>query len=181
MAETTGHRTAEGRFLFGFDAWEDRRKAFPYACRFYLTADSDLEREFFDLDRDWVGKNDVRVSGEYEAEAGDVIEECTHSSWKNKYREHYLVSPAGEKVDMLGDKAEIRKYLRGKLSAEDIVHADDREKFAGGRRRELEAERERLRSELEKVEAALAEEAAPAGDAPVEGATAADEAGQERR
>ncbi len=97
-----GKRTEGGTFLFEFDATEDKRKAFPYACRFYLDGNGELEREFFDLDRDWVGRETVRVSGEYGAEPGDVIEECTHASWKNRYRYLYVISPGGEKVPARG-------------------------------------------------------------------------------
>lgn len=151
-----GKRTEGGTFLFEFDATEDKRKAFPYACRFYLDGNGELEREFFDLDRDWVGRETVRVSGEYGAEPGDVIEECTHASWKNRYRYLYAISPGGEKVPTRGDKTEIRKYLRGKLAAADLAYYDeDREKFTGRRRRELVAERERISEEIERLRGAL--------------------------
>lgn len=162
MTTKQGQRTQKGTFRFEFDATEDRRKAFPYACRFFLDAGGELQREFFDLDRDRVGRETVRVSGEYEAAPGDVIEECTHASWKNKYRETYIVAPGGEKVQARAGKTEIRKYLRGKLAAADLAYDEDREKFASGRRGELEAERSRiegemarLRDELAKVEAEL--------------------------
>lgn len=164
MMEPNERKPEAETFRFDFDAEEDRRKAFPYACRFYLDRNGELQREFFDFDRDWTGRDTVRVSGEYEVQAGDVIEELVFASWKNKYRYSYLISPDGEKLDLHGGKTEIRRYLRGKLKAEDLVYERDRDRLAGGRRLRLESERERLvkeierlRGELENVEAELEE------------------------
>ncbi len=126
-----GRLTGEGTFEFSFDVTEDRRKAEPYACRLVLDEDGTLVREHFDLDEDDEGRNVVRVSGEYEAKAGDLIEECSGGSWKNEY----VVSPTGEKVCVYVRDAEVRKYLRGKLQAVDLVpehYPDVRAKLTDG-------------------------------------------------
>ena len=148
---------AEEKFRFEFDAEADRRKAFPYACRFYLDGGGNLEREFFDFDRDFgtKNKNKVRVSGTYEAAAGDVVEECTGGSWKNKYRETYLVSSLGELLPINGDKPEIRKFLKGQLAAEDFVYPPYRDRLAGGRQQRLESERERIEKEIQRLRGEL--------------------------
>lgn len=165
-----GRRTDEGTFAFGFDVTEDTRKAKPYAARVVLDGGGDLGLEYFEFDEDEEGRHVVRVSGEYEASAGDLVEECSGGSWKNVYVSRYVVSSAGEKVEVWARDRELRKYLRGEVSAVDLLpehHRESRAKLVGGRRQELEAERARiegerarLRGELERVRSELAAEAA---------------------
>lgn len=142
-------------FRFDFEATEDKRKAFPYVCKWVLAENGELEREFFDFYRDFDGRNDVTVSGEYEVRAGDVIEECVGGSWKNKYRGTYLVSPLGDRLPINGGKAEIRKYLKGKLSTEEFVSPSYRDHLAGGRQQRLECESERIEAEIQRLHGEL--------------------------
>lgn len=139
--DKVGRRTGEGTFEFFFDVTEDRRKAEPYACRLVLRDDGQIGREYFSFFEDEEGLHDVRIEGEYEARVGDLIEECSGGSWKNTYIERYVVSPAGEKVEVYVRDAEARKYLRGRLAAVDLVPEHDRERRAklGGLGRHLRA------------------------------------------
>ena len=75
---------------FEFEETADTRKGFPYVAIIRLK-DNDLSRDFIGLTRLYGGKNSVTVTGDYEANHGDIIEMQSGGSWKNKYREYYAV------------------------------------------------------------------------------------------
>ena len=118
-------RNESKEFEFEFSATSDPRKGKPYVARLYWR-DGKLQRAFYDLNRQW-GKNVVTVCGTYTAKAGDIIERRRGGSWKNDYRSWYLVTEDGEQVvvadiDSSKDKARVTKYLRGKISAAELLN-----------------------------------------------------------
>ena len=122
LAEKKRYESRE--FEFEFSATNDPRKGMPYVARLYW--DGKLQREFFDLHKEW-GKKEVTVSGTYKAKTGDIIEIRTGGSWKNDYRSWYLVTEEGELVivadiDSSKDKVKVTEYLQGKISAEELIN-----------------------------------------------------------
>lgn len=95
----------------------DKRKGFPYAAKLvWDTAEGKITRKFFELSRIY-GKKEVTVSGDFEAEVGDIIEQREGGSWKNDYRYWYIVRKDGlEKVADIAnsqEKLKVTKYLKG--------------------------------------------------------------------
>ena len=123
LAEKKRYESKE--FEFEFSATSDPRKGKPYVARLYWQ-DGKLQRAFFDLNRQW-GKKEITVSGTYKARAGDIIERRSGGSWKNDYRAWYLVTEDGEQVmvadiDNSEEKARVTEYLRGKITAEELIN-----------------------------------------------------------
>ena len=123
LAEKKRYESKE--FEFEFSATSDPRKGKPYVARLYWQ-DGKLQRDFYDLNRQW-GKKEITVSGTYKARAGDVIERRSGGSWKNDYRAWYLVTEDGEQVmvaniDSSEDKTKVIEYLRGKITAEELIN-----------------------------------------------------------
>ena len=117
-------RALTNEFEFEFSATNDPRKGMPYVARLYWE-NGKLQREFFDLHREW-GKKEVTVSGTYKAKTGDIIEIRTGGSWKNDYRAWYLVTADGEQIkvadiDNSKEKARVTEYLRGNVSATELL------------------------------------------------------------
>ena len=122
---TEKKRSESKEFEFEFSATSDPRKGKPYVARLYWQ-DGKLQRDFYDLNRQW-GKKEITVSGTYKARAGDVIERRSGGSWKNDYRAWYLVTEDGEQVmvaniDSSEDKTKVIEYLRGKITAEELIN-----------------------------------------------------------
>jgi len=122
---TEKKRSASEEFEFEFSATCDPRKGKPYVARLYWE-DGKLQRSFYDLNRQW-GKKEITVSGTYKAKAGDIIEQRSGGSWKNDYRAWYLVTEDGEQVmvadiDSSKDKAKVTEYLRGKITAKELIN-----------------------------------------------------------
>ena len=97
----------------------DKRKGFPYAAKLVWNAEEGkITRKFFDLSRTY-GKKEVTVSGDFEAEIGDIIEQREGGSWKNDYRYWYIVRENGlEKVADIAnshEKQKVTKYLKGEI------------------------------------------------------------------
>jgi len=118
-------RSISKEFEFEFSATSDPRKGKPYVARLYWQ-DGKLQRDFYNLNRQW-GKKEITVSGTYKARAGDIIERRSGGSWKNDYRAWYLVTEDGEQVmvadiDSSKDKAKVTEYLRGKISAAELLN-----------------------------------------------------------
>lgn len=112
-------------FEFKFDFTNDRRKGIPYVAKLSISSENKVEREFFDLERQY-GKKDVTVYGQFEAQQGDIIEQREGGSWKNDYRYWYLVTPEGklEKVadiDSSTRKKLVTKYLKKEVKAEELL------------------------------------------------------------
>lgn len=106
-------------FTFEFHETADSRKAKPYvALLTEIDVKMGFKRKFFDFDRAW-GKKEITVYGNYEAKNGDVLEIQTGGSWKNTYRNFFIVYN-GELVE-LGHYLDtnlivkVRKYLKGEL------------------------------------------------------------------
>lgn len=111
-------------FTFQFEATNDPRKGKPYVARLYWS-DGKLQREFMDLIQIW-GKKEVTVSGEYTARAGEIIEKRTGGSWKNDYRDWYLISDEGEeifvaKISNSAAKGKVQQYLQGKITKNELI------------------------------------------------------------
>src|SRR5690606_37366918 len=103
----------------------DTRKGKPYAARLYLDENGKLHRQFFDLERMYY-RNEITVSGQYKAKAGDIIEERHGGSWKNDYRYWFLVTEDGELVEVANiangdEKTRVLQYLRGEITAEELL------------------------------------------------------------
>ena len=118
-------RSESKEFEFEFSATSDPRKGKPYVARLYWQ-DGKLQRAFYDLNRQW-GKKEITVSGTYTAKAGDIIEQRRGGSWKNDYRSWYLVTADGEQItvadiDNSKDKARVTEYLRGKITAKELIN-----------------------------------------------------------
>ncbi len=117
----------KGVYRFYFEHSNDPRKGVPYAARLVMK-DGKLEREFFDLDKDY-GKKIVTVSGDFEAKEGEIIEQRVGGSWKNDYRYLYLVKN-GELV-RVGDSTyspdivKVKKYLKGEITANQLVGEEE--------------------------------------------------------
>jgi len=109
---------------FDFEVTLDPRKhGSPYVAKL-VWKDGKLQREFYDLKRQY-GKKEVTVWGTFEAEDGDIIEMREGASWKNDYRNWYLVWNGDlhflTDVDDSEKKRVVMDYLSGDLTMEDIV------------------------------------------------------------
>ena len=111
-------------FTFDFQETNDPRKGKPYVAKIQLDAEGKLDRVFMDLEQEW-GRKEITVHGTYTAQEGDIIEIRTGGSWKNDYREFFIVY-RGEQHricshDSSTGKIKIKKYLKGEVNAEDFV------------------------------------------------------------
>jgi len=112
------------KYKFDFEVTLDpRQHGAPYVARL-VWKDNKLEREFYDLKRQY-GKKMVTVWGTFEAEDGDVIEMREGSSWKNDYRNWYLVWKGDlHFIADIGDserKRAVVDYLSGEITMEDMI------------------------------------------------------------
>jgi len=113
-------------FEFNFEFTQcDSRKGTPYAAKLVINDEGKIDREFFELDKEY-GKKSVSVSGTYKAKVGDIIEQREGGSWKNDYRYWYLVTEDGklEKVadiDNSNRKSLVKKYLKNEIEAKDLL------------------------------------------------------------
>jgi len=110
-------------YEFWFEYSNDPRKGVPYAAKIVMV-DGKLERQFFDLDKDY-GKKIVTVSGEFIAKEGDIIEMRIGGSWKNDYRYLYYVHN-GELI-RYGDSTyspdivKTKKFLKGIIDTKELL------------------------------------------------------------
>jgi len=111
---------------FNFEVTLDPRKhGAPYVAKL-VWKDGKVQREFYDLKRQY-GKKEVTVWGTFEAEDGDVVEMREGASWKNDYRNWYLVWN-GElhhltDIDDSERKRIVVDYISGDITMEDMVNA----------------------------------------------------------
>jgi hypothetical protein len=110
-------------YTFEFSATSDPRKGTPYVAK--LTwSNGELQRDFYDLDRIY-GKKEVTVSGEFKAKYGDIIEQRVGGSWKNDYRDWYIVINGQlKKLANISDssgKTTVQNYLKKKISLEELL------------------------------------------------------------
>jgi hypothetical protein len=109
-------------YVFEFEATSDPRKGYPYVAKL-VVKNGKLEREFYKLER-FYGKKEVTVKGKFAAREGDIIEIQEGGSWKNRYRDLFIVKN-GELV-CLGSalnsklKGRVYDYLSGKISLEQL-------------------------------------------------------------
>ena len=121
-------RKPKNTFEFTFEATNDPRKGYPYVAKLTgLDTAGKFERVFKELDRTY-GKKEVTVSGTYTALAGEILEIRTGGSWKNDYRDFYLVDEDGKLVELgLTSNsqlaAKIKKYMRGEIQLENLTAA----------------------------------------------------------
>jgi hypothetical protein len=113
-------------YKFDFEVTLDPRKhGSPYVAKL-VWKDGKLQREFYNLKRQY-GKKEVTVWGTFEAEDGDVIEMREGASWRNDYRNWYLVWNG--KLHFLTDiddserKRFVIDYISGDLSMEEVLEA----------------------------------------------------------
>ena len=110
-------------YEFEFSAGNDPRKGVPYVAKL-VWKDGKLEREFYNLNKTY-GKKAVQVWGTFKAKEGDIIEIREGGSWKNDYRDWYLVRK-GKLVyitsasDAKG-KMWVIEYLKGNLTAQQLL------------------------------------------------------------
>lgn len=113
-------------FTFTFQATNDPRKGTPYVAKLvWSEEEKKIDREFFVMSKNW-GRKEVTISGEYTTKVGDIIEKRTGGSWKNDYRDWYVVTDAGElkHVANIGDsrgKLRVEKYLRRQITLSELV------------------------------------------------------------
>ena len=113
------------KYKFYYEATIDPRKGYPYVAKL-VWRDGKLEREFYNLKREY-GKKRVTVWGHFTAEDGDVIEMREDASWKNDYRNWYLVYKG--KLYYLADASNSQRkryvidYLSGDLTMEEMLSA----------------------------------------------------------
>lgn len=112
-------------YTFSFEESNDPRKGVPYVAKLKIAEDGNkLDREFFNLNRQY-GKKSVTVYGDYKAKDGDIIEIRTGGSWKNDYRNWYLINE-GEQIhvadiDSSSDKVDVEKYLKNQITKEELI------------------------------------------------------------
>ncbi len=113
-------------FTFPFEKTADPRKGTPYVARLiWNVAEKKIDREFFDMSKTY-GRSAVTVSGEFNAAVGDVIEQRVGGSWKNDYRDWYVVTESGElkHVTNVSDsrgKLRVEKYLRRQITLSELT------------------------------------------------------------
>lgn len=110
-------------YEFDFEATNEPRKGTPYVARI-TEAGGKLQRDFINLNREY-GKSTVTVSGNYTANENEIIEIRTGGSWKNDYREMYIVHN-GELKSVADcsestDKVRVLNYLQGKITKEELL------------------------------------------------------------
>jgi acetolactate synthase small subunit len=111
-------------FTFNFEHTNDPRKGIPYVAKLYVE-NNKIERLFFNLEKEY-GKKEVTITGTYTAQEGNIIEERHGGSWGNDYRYWYLISENGKKIEVAEisnskQKSNVKKYLNGKISKEDLL------------------------------------------------------------
>jgi len=112
------------KHTFNFNVTLDPRKhGAPYVAKL-VWKDRKIEREFFNLKRQY-GKKEVTVWGTFEAEDGDIIEMREGASWKNDYRNWYLVWNGDlyflTDVDDSQRKRIVIDYISGELAIDEMV------------------------------------------------------------
>jgi len=116
-------KTKEKECEFKFDATSDPRKAYPYVAKIVLK-NGKIDRQFFDLHREY-GRNEIAVFGTYKVKNGDIVEEQTGGSWKNKYRYLYYID--GCKKWLIGGgtdadtKKRVIKFLSGEIGVNELL------------------------------------------------------------
>lgn len=101
-------------FEFEADYATDKRKGYPYVAKIYLDCDQKLQRDFFDLEKEY-DKNWIRIYGKFQAKIGEIVEIRKGGSWKNDYRDFYIVRNDG-KLEHFANYTETKKvkeYLKG--------------------------------------------------------------------
>lgn len=114
-----------GEYEFEFRHSNDPRKSIPYAARLILDENDKIERDFFDLNREY-GKNSVAVYGTYKAKDLDIIEERHGGSWKKDRRYWFLIHD-GEKIQVAdinnaSQKARVKEYMKGVITEEELLY-----------------------------------------------------------
>jgi len=117
---------AKKKYTLDFDKAGDKRKSFPYVARLFLDDRGAVKRDFKDLNREYLGKYDVRVYGRYTVEEGEVLEiQEGEGSWRDKDRHIYIVLAGEEryvgKATDVKVHRQITEYLGGKIEVEDIA------------------------------------------------------------
>lgn len=116
-----------GEYEFEFRYSNDPRKSTPYAARLFLDENDKIERDFFDLNREY-GKNSVAVYGTYTAKDLDIIEERHGGSWKKDHRYWFLIHD-GEKIQVAdinnaSEKARVKEYMKGVITEEELLYGN---------------------------------------------------------
>ncbi|MGF3536897.1 MAG: hypothetical protein ACQXXE_08720 [Candidatus Bathyarchaeia archaeon] len=111
-------------FEFTFSAENDPRKRIPYVAKLKLT-DGKITREFYPMSRTW-GHRSVHVYGTYHAQVGDIIEIRWGGSWKNDYRDWYVVNENGQlkmccSIYDSEKKFVVLQYLGGKITLNELL------------------------------------------------------------
>ena len=115
-------------FSYDFEATERTHgtAVMPYAARLFVAPGVNIDRTFFAMDR-FYGKNDITVSGTYEATPGEIIEERHGGTIENPDVRWHLILDSGEKKFLGNGKTDSRlrqrvtKYLRRNLTAADLL------------------------------------------------------------
>ena len=110
-------------YEFDFEATSDPRKGIPYIARI-TESGGKLQRNFINLNREY-GKSTVTVSGSYTAKEDEVLEIRSGGSWKNDYREIYIVQNGELKsvadCSESADKVKVLNYLQGKITKKQLL------------------------------------------------------------
>ena len=117
--------TQSGEYEFEFAYTNNPQRGIPYAAKLTIDENGEIERFFFDLDREY-GKKEITVHGMYKAKDGEIIEERHRRNWKNDYRYWFLIQD-GEKIQVAdinsaSQKARVKEYLRGNITIEELLY-----------------------------------------------------------
>ena len=130
LACPRGMTNTRAAFVYNFDATERTlgTAVTPYAARLFVIGGGNIDRVFFDMGLFW-GKNELTVSGSYDAKPGEIIEERHGGTAKNPDVHWYLILDSGEKKFLGNGKTNSRlrqrvtTYLRGSLTDAEFLAA----------------------------------------------------------
>lgn len=114
-----------GEYEFEFRYSNNPREGIPYAAKLILDENDEIERDFFDLNREY-GKNSVAVYGIYKAKDLDIIEE-RHGGSRRKDKRYWFLIKDGEKIQVAdinnaSEKARVKEYLKGIITVEELLY-----------------------------------------------------------
>jgi hypothetical protein len=114
------------RYKFSYEVTVDPRKHGAGYVAKLVWKDGKVQRQFYDLKRQY-GKKTVTTWGTFEAEDGEVIEMREGASWKNDYRNWYLVLNGKlyhlADIDDATKKRFVIDYLSGDITMQQMIDA----------------------------------------------------------
>jgi hypothetical protein len=109
----------------------DLRKGKGWAAVLRKTMSGEIVREFIDINKIW-GKGGFIFTFEREFPVGTVLEISEGGSWKNRYRDYYIVSTEGLKCLGRVDSINAKKKLMEALNVKTLRWAWNNDSNANG-------------------------------------------------